>query len=128
MPYVPLYRLFSRWRGDDDRGEDFDLFSRGFIGEVSWPELLKHQRVVVLAAAGSGKSEELKHEATRLENAGEFAFHATVQSVAKEGFYWGRTGEFGARAGAGPKTPTQWAEEETTRRVMRDFLQRCLSR
>lgn len=44
------------------------------------------------------------------------------------GFYWGRTGEFGARAGAGPKTPTQWAEEETTRRVMRDFLQRCLSR
>jgi len=42
------------------------------------------------------------------------------------GFYWGRTGEFGARAGAGPKTDVQRAEEAASRDAMRTFLQRCL--
>jgi len=42
------------------------------------------------------------------------------------GFYWGRDGEFGARAGAGPKTDEQRAEEAAARDRLRDFLRTCL--
>jgi dipeptidyl aminopeptidase/acylaminoacyl peptidase len=42
------------------------------------------------------------------------------------GFYWGREGEFGARAGTGAKTAVQRAEEEQARTTLRAFLGRCL--
>ena len=35
-------------------------------GAKSWDDLLKRRRVVILAEAGSGKSEELKGQALRL--------------------------------------------------------------
>ena len=84
MPYVPLKRRFSRWRDENTRGVDFSQFERQFYGEVSWEELLKFQRVIILAEAGSGKSKELEEQAKRvaLES---FAFHATVRNVAEEG-------------------------------------------
>jgi fermentation-respiration switch protein FrsA (DUF1100 family) len=54
---------------------------------------------------------------------------AEVLTVDKSlhGFYWGREGEFGARAGRGNKTPEQSREEERTREVVQAFLGRCLA-
>ena len=54
---------------------------------------------------------------------------AEVLTVDKSlhGFYWGREGEFGARAGRGNKTPEQLREEERTREVVQSFLGRCLA-
>ena len=43
------------------------------------------------------------------------------------GFYWGRDGEFGARAGRGPRTPRQHAEEDAVREAMKQFLTGCLA-
>jgi len=43
------------------------------------------------------------------------------------GFYWGRDGEFGARAGRGPRTPRQQAEEDAVREAMKQFLTGCLA-
>lgn len=85
MDYVDLSRLFSKWYSDRANNEDLALFGKHFSGESGWSELLKFQRVVVLAEAGSGKSRELEEQAKRLTSAGEFAFHATVQRVAEEG-------------------------------------------
>jgi len=52
---------------------------------LGWPELLPKHRVVILAEAGSGKTEELM-EQTRLQTAaGKFAFYATVQDVGRDG-------------------------------------------
>jgi hypothetical protein len=85
MPYTPLNRKFKIWRDEKGSAEDFGPFERSFIGEVGWSELLKHQRVIVLAEAGSGKSRELEEQAAQLNTAGEFAFHATVRNVANEG-------------------------------------------
>ena len=85
MRDTPLNRQFKKWYFAKGSPEDFGAFERSFIGEAGWPELLKHQRVVVLAEAGGGKSKELEEQAARLNSAGEFAFSATVQNVAKEG-------------------------------------------
>lgn len=85
MPYVDLNRKFSKWRSEETLDEDIALFERGFIGDATWDELLKYQRVILLAEAGSGKSRELEERAKRLDMSGEYAFHATVQNVAKEG-------------------------------------------
>ena len=85
MSYVDLNRRFSKWRDEKASDEDFALFERSFSGEADWDELLKYQRVILLAEAGSGKSRELEERAKKLADGGEFAFHATVQNVAKEG-------------------------------------------
>ena len=85
MPYVDLNRRFSKWRDEKASDEDFALFERSFAGAATWGELLKYQRVILLAEAGSGKSRELEERAKQLVASGEFAFHATVQNVAKEG-------------------------------------------
>ena len=85
MPFIKLNRQFCVWHDDKASHEDFQLFAKSFHGDAGWLELLKYQRVVLLAEAGSGKSRELAEQAKALETAGEFAFHATVQNVAKVG-------------------------------------------
>lgn len=54
-------------------------------GMLGWPELLAKRRVVVLAEAGSGKTEELLEQARLQTAAGKFAFYATVQDVGRDG-------------------------------------------
>lgn len=71
MPYTPLDRQFRQWQDDRATIEDHRLFEQAFFGEVGWQELLKHQRVIVLAEAGSGKSIELEEQARALTAAGE---------------------------------------------------------
>lgn len=85
MPYIDLERRFSKWRDERAPADGFGLFQRQFYGQLSWHELLKHQRVVVLAEAGSGKSKELEERYRELRDAGEYAFHATVLNVATAG-------------------------------------------
>lgn len=43
------------------------------------------------------------------------------------GFYWGRDGDFGARAGRGPKTAEQLREEELVRDSIRHFFGACFA-
>jgi hypothetical protein len=52
---------------------------------MGWDDLLKRRRVVILAEAGSGKSEELKGQVARLVADGKPAFYGTVQDVARLG-------------------------------------------
>ncbi|MGE0854154.1 MAG: hypothetical protein AB7O44_31850 [Hyphomicrobiaceae bacterium] len=52
---------------------------------MSWDDLLKRRRVVVLAEAGSGKTEELKEQARLQTVAGRFAVYARLQEVAEDG-------------------------------------------
>lgn len=50
-----------------------------------WDELLAKRRVVILAEAGSGKTEELRERVRLQLAAGKFAFYATVQDVGRDG-------------------------------------------
>lgn len=54
-------------------------------GTKSWDDLLKRHRVVLLAEAGSGKTEEMRERARLLNAAGSIAFYATVQDVGRLG-------------------------------------------
>jgi hypothetical protein len=51
-------------------------------GWLEWSDLLDHQRVVLLAEASSGKSEEFKHTAAGLRSNGTFAFYSTIEQLA----------------------------------------------
>lgn len=87
MTTVALDRRFYEWRGDVDglvhsRYSAATDFPDGLLG---WTDLLTKRRVVILAEAGSGKTEELKEQARLQAAAGEFAFYATVQDVGRVG-------------------------------------------
>jgi hypothetical protein len=51
----------------------------------AWRELLPKRRVVILAEAGSGKTEEMKDRARQQTAGGEFSFYATVQDTGHRG-------------------------------------------
>jgi len=82
---IPLDRQFEEW----SEKEPLDPELRSFFGladhALKWSDLLDKPRVVILAEAGSGKSEELKDRCGRQVEAGQFAFYATVQDSAHHG-------------------------------------------
>lgn len=87
MTTVALDRRFYEWREDADglansRYRAAAGLSDGMLG---WPDLLAKRRVVILAEAGSGKTEELTEQARLRTAAGKFAFYATVQDVGRDG-------------------------------------------
>jgi hypothetical protein len=58
------------------------LWGRRYGGWLGWPEVLDHARVVLLAEAQSGKTEEFKHTAAELRDGGSPAFYATIEQLA----------------------------------------------
>ncbi len=83
MPdFIELHPTFSQIV---DERADLEAYSF-HRGELAWDDLLARRRVVVLAEAGSGKSDEFALRAACLQRAGKDAFLATVQDVAREGF------------------------------------------
>lgn len=86
VSFVELNRDFVRLQADQPyRAEIFEgirLFSSG--GE-KWPSLLGHERVVVLAEAASGKSEEFREQARTLRDARAFAIYLPIERLEKNG-------------------------------------------
>ena len=81
-------RRFFEWEEKEhDELSDPDLLSRFGVsdGAKNWDELLKRRRVVILAEAGSGKTDEMREQARRLTAEGKIAFYATVQDVGRLG-------------------------------------------
>jgi hypothetical protein len=86
VAFIDLDRRFLRWsEKDSDAAEVYALLRHYARNGLDWPRLLQHRRVVVLAEAGSGKSEELKAQARHVIANGQFGFYATVQDVARQG-------------------------------------------
>lgn len=87
MTTIPLNRQFYEWKEDTDwlahsRYRAAAGLSHGLLG---WAELIAKRRVVILAEAGSGKTEELAEQARQQAAAGKFAVYATVQDVGRDG-------------------------------------------
>ena len=68
--------------------EDVELLvsldKHGFGSTIGWSELLKHNRVILLAEAGAGKSREMKEQVKRLVGEGRFAFCVPLESLGSE--------------------------------------------
>lgn len=62
------------------------LWGRKYGGWLDWAEVLDHARVVLLAEAQSGKTEEFKHAALGLRDGGHPAFYATIEQLAEGHF------------------------------------------
>ncbi|MEW6220981.1 MAG: hypothetical protein AB1634_15820 [Thermodesulfobacteriota bacterium] len=87
MPFVDLHRSFVPLDKDEEAALDFDpRWGRKYGGWLDWPDLLKRRRVVLLAEAASGKTEELRHQAKSLESQGQAAFFVTIEDLADDVF------------------------------------------
>ena len=82
MDYVDIQRNFVALLKDAEPKLDIGRsWGRLYGGWLDWANLIEHQRVVLLAEAASGKSEEFKHAAASLREKGSPAFYATIESL-----------------------------------------------
>jgi hypothetical protein len=84
--HLALDRRFVAWNEEEGNAIERLRSARADSEDIDWKALRAHQRVVVLAEAGSGKTEELKEQARTLSERGDFAFYVTVHDTAVEGF------------------------------------------
>lgn len=80
-------RTFKHLRGPSS-GDDVSEFSWGERFDdsgISWGELLKSQRILIVAEAGAGKTYECESKAKELFDRGEPAFFLSLESVASSG-------------------------------------------
>ncbi|WP_347990170.1 hypothetical protein [Methylomonas sp. AM2-LC] len=87
MNFVDLNRQFSPLDIDrnQDQEPDFDWLAYS-DRKLDWGEILKHRRVVLLAEALSGKTQELQNRAKVLSEAGYPAFFVRIEDLADDGF------------------------------------------
>src|SRR5215211_2790624 len=85
VPTIALDRRFFEWR--DEQLSDPDLVLRWGRSRdlLPWDGVLSRRRVVLLAEAGSGKTEEMREQAGLRTAAGEFAVYMMVEDVARDG-------------------------------------------
>ena len=84
MTNIPLNRRFYEWHEDGLDRATYRAAAGLSDGMLGWAELLAKRRVVFLAEAGSGKTQELTEQARLQSAAGKFAFYATVQDVGRD--------------------------------------------
>lgn len=80
--FIDLHRTFLDLTISDHDGDEAKMV-RLFAREAStqWTDLLNEPRVVVLAEAGSGKTEEIRHVCRRQRNEGKPAFFLRIEHV-----------------------------------------------
>ena len=70
----------------DGKIEDADqhefLVSLGWSRGISWNDLLRSKRILIVSEAGAGKTHECQEQSKRLSNAGEPAFFVELSSLA----------------------------------------------
>lgn len=86
MVYVDLNRSFAPIKKDEEVNLEVGRYWGKQVGAwLDWDDLLKKQRVVILAEASSGKTTEFKHLTERFQNTGKAAFFITIENLADEG-------------------------------------------
>jgi hypothetical protein len=86
MDFVDVNRCFAPIRKDQEAMLDADRdWGRRYGGWLDWPDLLKRRRVVLLAEALSGKTEEFRFQQQRLTTEGRAAFFVSIEDLADYG-------------------------------------------
>jgi hypothetical protein len=87
MPlFVELNRSFVPVSKDKEPVLNAGIWGRKYAGWLGWDDLLKRQRVVLLAEALSGKSEEFRNQQSRLQSEGKAAYFVRIEELADQGF------------------------------------------
>jgi hypothetical protein len=84
MPFVELNRYFAPLRKDQPAGFEVGRqWGRTLGGWLNWGDLLSRRRVVLLAEASSGKSEEFRNQQERLVAQGKTALSPVAPRTRK---------------------------------------------
>jgi hypothetical protein len=87
MQFIELNRCFVPLGKEEEPNLDIGLVWGLKIGSwLEWSKLREHRRVVVLAEALSGKSEEFRNQAEKLSDQGHPAFCIRIEELADQGF------------------------------------------
>lgn len=87
MEFVELRRNFIPLPKDQDPNVEAARFlGRRFGAWKSWPDLIDYRRVMILAEAESGKTEELRNQERKLVAEGKFAFFVRIEELADQSF------------------------------------------
>jgi hypothetical protein len=87
MVFVELNRSFFPLHKDEQPSLDFGrVWGRKLGGWLEWKDLHERQRVVLLAEASSGKSEEFKNQVKQLSAGGKASFYLPIEELADQGF------------------------------------------
>ena len=80
--HVPLNRTFRELSSYASQSDDSDLTKAFYVSDgLAWPELLMDFRVVILSAAGSGKTEELRTITAQLRSEDKDAFFLRLENI-----------------------------------------------
>jgi len=83
--FIQLHRTFRELKPSQ---EDFERDSFSSLSapntSMGWDDLLNEFRVVILAEAGAGKTEEIRHIAQQLHREGKSAFFLRLEHVSKD--------------------------------------------
>ena len=85
--YIPLRRQFFPISKNQENSESNELLALwGHAQSNSWDDLDQKYRSVILAAAGAGKTEELRHRAKALSDQGKLSFFIRIEDI--EASFW----------------------------------------
>jgi hypothetical protein len=80
--YIELNRRFTPVPNSNEAAEENQILADwGHLKSKSWDDLEQEFRCVILAEAGAGKTEELKHRADCLKQQGKPAFFIRIEDV-----------------------------------------------
>jgi len=80
--YIELNRRFAPVPKSNEAAEENQILADwGHLKSKSWDDLEQEFRCVILAEAGAGKTEELKHRADCLKQQGKLAFFIRIEDI-----------------------------------------------
>lgn len=90
LDIISLDRSFTAVPKDSLGNEDEKSTSMGIsAGSIKWSQLEEEYRVVILAAAGAGKTVEMRSRAEIIKQSGRFAFFIRIEDLDETDFAWG---------------------------------------
>jgi hypothetical protein len=73
--FIELNRTFHELSEHAGKSDNVDLSQIFHVkSSLTWDDILKNHRTVILSEAGSGKTQEIRHIAERLRDEGKAAF------------------------------------------------------
>ena len=80
--FIELNRTFHELSEHAGKSDDVDLSQIFHVkASLTWDDILKNHRTVVLSEAGSGKTQEIRHIAKRLRSEGKPAFFLRLELI-----------------------------------------------
>jgi len=89
VSFVDLSRCFVAIGKDQEPALDAGVWGLRYLGWLDWARLLENRRVVLLAEASSGKTEEFGHQQRVLSSQGKPAFFIRIEGTCGPGLRGG---------------------------------------